>query len=81
MILYKWYFFLCNYIYLSESNQLIINEKEKKDTKALLLSSTSIDGKTCLLQRLLHNTFSYYLFATNGIDSRKLYYEYNKKNT
>ena len=79
MILYKGYFFLSNYIYLNESNKIILNEKEKKDTKALLLSSIPFDGKTCLLDRLVDNTFNENFLATIGIDYKILYYEYNKK--
>ena len=79
MILYKGYFDFCNYIYLNETNKQVIDEK-KRVVKTLLLSSTSIDGKTCLLLRLNENIFHETLFATMGIEYKMYSYEYNKKN-
>ena len=79
MILYEGYFLSGNYIYLNESNKQTINKKETKVVKAFLLSSTVYDGKTCLLRRLIDNTFEEETLMTIGIDYKCISYEYNKK--
>ena len=79
MILYKGYFSDNNYAYLNEPNKNIINKKEPKIIKAVIIGSTGNDGKTSLFIRLFEDTFRSNKLAI-GIDYRLLSYEYNKKN-
>ena len=49
------------------------------NTSSVILISNGLQGKTCILNRLINNTYNENCLATIGIDKESLFYKYKKQ--